>query len=104
MKKYEAELKDKLRQAEKVALAGLGFAIVAQRKLEKAAKELMGKGDAKKGQVKMKAKRLVEEALKEQKVAQKKVEIETRKALALMIKESRKQLNRLESKLNKKGK
>ncbi len=103
MKKYEADLKEKLKQAERVALAGLGFAIVAQRKVEKAARELVGKSGSQRSQLKEKAKRLVDEALKEQKIAQKKVEAETKKALAMVIKESKKQLNMLEGKLGKKG-
>ncbi len=99
MKKYEAELKNKMKQAEKVALAALGFAIIAQRKVEKAAKDLIGKNKA---EVKGKAKKIISAALAEQKVAQKKLESETKKALAIMIKESKKQLGRLEGKVKKK--
>ncbi len=100
MKDYEKELKKQLERAQKAALVGLGFVIVAQRKLEKAAKEALAKG--KKAEVRAKAGKLIDAAVKEQKAAQKKLEAETKKALSMLVKESKKRLDQLDKRLNKK--
>lgn len=102
MKQYEKELKKQLKMAQKAALAGLGYVVVAQRKLEKVAKDVIGKSGAKRKEVKHKTEKLLNEAVKEQKIAQKQLEEKTKKALAMMVKESQKQLKILEGKLDKK--
>lgn len=99
MKKYEKELKAQLDKAKKIGLAGLGFAVVAQRKLEKAVKAFIGKSKA---EAKAKTKKLVVSALKEQKVAQKTLKTETNKALTMMVKESQKRLKKFQEKIGKK--
>ena len=96
MKNYEKELKQQMVRAEKIALAGLGFVIAAQRKLEKAAKDALSKNNS---AARAKAKKVVDAAVKEQKIAQKKLQTGTKKALAMLVKESKKRLDQLDKKL-----
>ncbi|MFH0752627.1 MAG: hypothetical protein V1914_03460 [archaeon] len=98
MKKYEKQLRDHLKKAQKIALAGLGFAVVAQRKLERLARRFVGKNSAK---AKAKAKTLISEAVKEQGIAQKKLKEETNKAFLVVMKESQKKLSKFQNKLEK---
>jgi len=98
MKDYEKELKKQLEMAQKAALAGLGFVVVAGRKLEKAAKGALSKNS----EAKARAGKLINAAVKEQKVAQKRLEAETKNALARLVKESKKRLDQLERKLKRK--
>lgn len=97
------ELNKQVEKARKASLAGLGYAIVAQRKLEQLARSLVGKGNLQRTELMTRAKKIADEALKEQKEAQKKIEAETSKVLAMVVKESKKQLSRLESKLDEAG-
>lgn len=97
------ELNRQVEKARKASLAGLGYAIVAQRKLEQLARSLMGKGKLQRFELRARARKIADEALKEQKIAQKRIEAETSKVLAMVARESKKQLSKLESKLDEAG-